>query len=180
MEEHGWSTPSENDNCVLSRHFEPLPQNVIQQLYDNIGPMEHTQEHSALEKNMQFSYRALLGELLYAFVISRPDIGYALVTLAKFASQPERIHFQMLKRVALYLHQTKDWGIMYWRPQPLDHLPEVHFVSPVRDKLLPVVPPARDHFQLCGFIDAAYANDLRKRRSTTGYGFTLCGGVVAY
>jgi hypothetical protein len=32
---------------------------------------------------------------------------------------------------------------------------------------------------LC-FVDAAHANDLRNRRSTTGYAFTLCGGVVSY
>jgi hypothetical protein len=33
---------------------------------------------------------------------------------------------------------------------------------------------------LTGFVDAAHANDLRNRRSTTGYGFVFNGGGVAY
>lgn len=34
--------------------------------------------------------------------------------------------------------------------------------------------------QLKGFVDAAHANDLRKRRSTTGLVFTFMGGPVVY
>jgi len=30
------------------------------------------------------------------------------------------------------------------------------------------------------FLDAAHANDLRNRRSTTGYAFLLCGGAISY
>ena len=30
------------------------------------------------------------------------------------------------------------------------------------------------------FVDAAYANDLRKRRSTTGVVFTFCGDAIVY
>ena len=30
------------------------------------------------------------------------------------------------------------------------------------------------------FVDAAYANDQRKRRSTTGFVFTYCGGAIVY
>jgi hypothetical protein len=33
--------------------------------------------------------------------------------------------------------------------------------------------------QLTEFVDAAYANDKRNRRSTTGYSFTFAGGVIA-
>ena len=34
--------------------------------------------------------------------------------------------------------------------------------------------------QLITHVDAAHANELRQRRSTTGYGCCLAGGVVAY
>ena len=34
--------------------------------------------------------------------------------------------------------------------------------------------------QLKGFVDAAHANDLRKRCSTTGLVFTFMGGPVVY
>ena len=40
--------------------------------------------------------------------------------------------------------------------------------------------PSFDLFDLVGFVDAAHANDLRKRRSTTGYAFILSGAAIAY
>jgi len=30
------------------------------------------------------------------------------------------------------------------------------------------------------FLDAAHANDLRNRQSTTGYAYPLCGGAISY
>ena len=33
---------------------------------------------------------------------------------------------------------------------------------------------------LIGFVDAAHANDLQKRQSTTGYVFTYMGGAIVY
>jgi hypothetical protein len=39
------------------------------------GPSEQTSKHAQLEKDMNFSYRSLLAELLYAYVTARPDIG---------------------------------------------------------------------------------------------------------
>ena len=68
---------------------------------------------------MGYSYRSLLGEIMYAYVVARPDIGYAVMMLAKFSKAPARVHYQCLKRLALYLCQTIDWGIIYWRPSPL-------------------------------------------------------------
>ena len=34
--------------------------------------------------------------------------------------------------------------------------------------------------KLIGFVEAAYANDVSKQRSTTGYVFTYSGGAVVY
>ena len=34
--------------------------------------------------------------------------------------------------------------------------------------------------KLTGFVDVAYVNDHRKRRSTTGLAFSLCGGAIVY
>jgi hypothetical protein len=48
------------------------------------------------------------------------------------------------------------------------------------DEALPDFPPAKSHLQLVGFVDAAHGNDLRHRRSTTGYCFMLSGGPIAY
>jgi len=40
--------------------------------------------------------------------------------------------------------------------------------------------PAVDTQEPVAFLDAEHANDLRNRRSTTGYAFLLCGGATSY
>ena len=45
---------------------------------------------------------------------------------------------------------------------------------------LPNYPESIATGKLIGFVDAAYANDLTKQRSTTGYIFTYSRGVVVY
>lgn len=177
---HSWSTPGKTERPIGSRPFEPFPESDLQAIYTTPGFAEHTSEHSALAKEMGFSYRTLLGELLYAYITARPDIGYAIATLAKFSTAPSKLHYQRLKGVALYLRHTVDWGIIYWRPAPCLALPHVPLTLVECEAQVPPFPPSSSPFQLRGFVDASHANDLRNRRSTTGYGFLLACGVVAY
>jgi hypothetical protein len=48
------------------------------------------------------------------------------------------------------------------------------------DPELPPFPKPPDPFQLQGFVDTAHANDLRSRRSTTGFAFCLANAAVVY
>ena len=48
------------------------------------GPHEGTSEHAILEKKLGFSYRSVLGELMYAYVTCRPDIGMLLQPFLSF------------------------------------------------------------------------------------------------
>ena len=177
---HGWETPALHECKPGSRPAEPLPPSDIAAIYNTTGPIEHSSEADALQTEMGFSYRELLGELLYAYVTARPDIGYAITTLAKFAKQPARIHFLRLKNVAKYLRNTLDWGIQFWRTAPVASLPHVPLFQPDYPTTLPSFPRLLDPLQLTGYVDASHANDLRLRRSTTGYVFTLAGGAIAY
>ena len=177
---HNWSTPQATESKIGSKPFEPFPESDLTAVYTTSGFAEHTPEHASLAKEMGFSYRTLLGELLYAYITARPDIGYAIALLAKFSTAPAKIHYQRLKGVAKYLRNTIDWGILYWRPAPNLSLPAVPVTLAECDAQLPVFPPSSSPFQLRGFVDASHANDLRNRRSTTGYGFLLASGVVAY
>ena len=137
-----------------------------------------------LEKKSGFSYRTFLGKMMYAYVTCRPDIGYAITLLSKFGSSPSAYHYTCLKNVARYLRATKDWGIHYAHdPQHnADH--ELLTSDPVPVKrateAVPDYPEDIRQGKLIGFVDAAYANDLAKRRSTTGYVFTYSGGAVVY
>ena len=54
---------------------------------------------------------------MFAMICTRPDIAYAINTLAQFASNPLPVHSQALKRVLRYLRGTIDRRITYTRHQ---------------------------------------------------------------
>jgi hypothetical protein len=78
-----------------------------------------------------------------------------------------------------YLRRTLDWGIIYWRTEPLTSLPHVPLPQPDTDLSLPPFPKIDLH-QLVGYLDTAHATDLETRRSVTGYAFSYAGGAVAF
>ena len=103
---------------------------------------------------MGFGYRSVLGEILFAYVLCRADIGYAVTTLAKFSTAPNELHYKALKHLAIYLRQTQDWGIIYWRSEPVLDLPNVPYVPRKFDDDLPVIPPPQSLHQLVTHVDA--------------------------
>jgi hypothetical protein len=143
------------------------------------GPAENTPEATNLQKQAGFSYRQVLGELVYTYVLSRPDIGYAVTLLSRFSAAPALEHYQALKGICKYLRATCDWGIIYWHDKPVSGLPDISLDMPTVDATLPPFPKSA-LLDLVGFVDAAHATDLKTRRSVTGYVFTLAGGAVAY
>ena len=50
----------------------------------------------------------------------------------------------------------------------------------IPDEILPPFPVDINQPKLMAFVDAAYANDQCKRRSTAGFVFTYCGGAIVY
>ena len=79
----------------------------------------------------------------------------------------------------------KTWGIRYhriWPPQDFHQdLPHGNFDDqspPLPDDFPPFLKA--DPTELTCYVNAAYANNLRKRRSTTGFAITLVGGAVYY
>ena len=125
--------------------------------------------------------RTLLGEMMYAYVTCRPDIGYAITTMSKYLTKPSARHYEHLRGIGKYLRLTKDWGIKFKRTTENPTLDETKFKTNV------VLPPNLPEFtvdvhqpKLIVFVDASYANDPRKRRSTTSFVFTYCGGAIIY
>jgi hypothetical protein len=180
MRSHGWNTSASGEDGEHSKPQSPLPAESIAALYSTPGVAEGTPEFQALVDRHGFSYRTLLGELLYAYVTCRPDIGYAVITLSKFAACPSGYHFSMLKKVAKYLRRTKHWGIHFRRSSPDPGLPAYTLEAAHLDPSLPRFPSLEQPFHLASYIDAAHANDLRRRRSTTGFAFILAGGCISY
>jgi len=71
----------------------------------------------------------LLGELIFAFVAIRLDIGNAMSLLSRYAEYPAKVHYVGLKSVARYLRETKRRPIIYWRRKPMPNLPRGDFVQ---------------------------------------------------
>ena len=58
-------------------------------------------------------YRSAVGSLMYLATSTRPDISFAVGTLARFSSKPNKSHWIALKRVLRYLKGTVGYGITF-------------------------------------------------------------------
>jgi len=176
LQTHGWEAPVAS---APDKDGPPITDAIVKSLSLLDAPAEGTSGHKTIEESAGFSYRQLLGALMYAYVVARPDIGYAICFLARFAGAPNLKHYVALKNVAKYLRHTKDWGIVYWRSKPVSSLPAVMLTSPPVDTDMPTFPEHAPT-ELVAFVDAAHGTDLLKRKSVTGMVFCLAGGAIAY
>jgi hypothetical protein len=176
LQTHDWQ---DAEQLTAYRDVTPVVDELAKTLYDLTGPAEDSADHKILRDKMGFSYRQLLGELMYAYVVARPDIGFAVCLLARFSACPHEKHYEALAKVAKYLGATKDWGIMYWRTEPVDHFERADLDSPTCDTKIPSFPEPQPT-TLVGYVDAAHATDLVQRKSVSGLVFMLAGGAIAY
>ena len=58
-------------------------------------------------------YREATGSLTYAVIRSHPDIAYATTAVSCFNENPERVHWEAVKRIIQYLKGTIGWEITY-------------------------------------------------------------------
>ena len=175
LQTHGWDSPSHSD----AANTVPIKPEITDKLMRLEGPKEGTQEAKELIRKHGFSYRNLLGELVYAYVVCRVDIGFAVCFLSRFSSAPHDEHYTALKNVCRYLRKYKSWGLIYWRPEPLQGLPKVEVEYIPNDPNLPDFPEF-DPRELIGLVDATHATDLRTRRSVTGLVVLLCNTAIAW
>jgi hypothetical protein len=68
LKAHNWETPAANESVPGSRPTEPLCPSDIYAIFHSDSPAKSTADHAKLETEMGFSYRSLLGELLFAYV----------------------------------------------------------------------------------------------------------------
>ena len=101
----------------------------------------------------QQSYQSHVGSLMHLATCTRPDIAYAVGTLARFCSKPNQSHWTAAKRVLRYLKGTSNFGILF---------------------------RGNDTSALVGYCDADWAGDIEDRKSTSGYIFCIAGGPVSW
>jgi hypothetical protein len=136
-----------------------------------------------LEKAYGFKYRQGIGEILYVMVTCRPDVSFPVVKLSQYATAPAPIHFEAVKQLYLYLKQTQNEGIYYWRRKPRMDLQSGTPPSPTTpNNYTHEVQEKQDHCgnQLTTAADSDHAADAKHRKSVSGIVHKLAGGTIHY
>ena len=90
---------------------------------------------------------------MYLSVCSRPDIAFAVGSLARHSAKPGKSHWTAVKRVLRYLSGTINQGIIFRRSESAS---------------------------IVGYSDADWAGDRQDRKSTSGYLFQIAGGPISW
>ena len=170
------------EECMKSsKHIAPIPFGTIRQIFCDKGALEDTAAHQVLQTSLKFNYWNVLWELMYVYIICRPNIGYAIITLSKFSSEPSAFHYKFRHGVAKYFWSTITWG-MHFNWTSLLNIDKISNSVPYPElaNSNDVFPVDVNRPVLQVFTDVAFENNLTRRRSTTGIIFTYCGGAIVY
>ena len=99
----------------------------------------------------QAEYAQIIGNLMHLMNFYRPNIAYAVCRLSRYTHNPNNDHWSALDRLMKYLRGTMNYGVLY------SGFPAM----------------------LEGYSDANWIFDSYEIKPTSGYVFTLGGGVVA-
>ena len=128
----------------------PLPADAQKFIAVEVGPDMTETEKSWFES---FPYRSVIGCLLYLALNTRPDLSFAVGFLARASSKPTYGACYCAAWLLSYLSLTVEMGIEY----TMARLADWH-----------------------AFVDADWAGELARRRSTSGFVIFMCGGPLAW
>ena len=94
-----------------------------------------------LDKAGRLNYQAIVRSIIYASIITRPDVAKAATVLSRFSHNPGTAHERAAKHYIRYLYGTR-------------------FLALQADR-------SSNQFEC--FSDASFANDLDDRKSSQGY-----------
>ncbi|KAH9725713.1 hypothetical protein KPL70_007982 [Citrus sinensis] len=97
-------------------------------------------------------YASAVGSLMFAMICTRSDIAQAVGAVSRYMANPGGEHWIAVKRIMRYIRGTSDVALCY----------------------------GGSEFTVRGYVDSNFAGDLDKRKSTTGYVFTLAGAAVSW
>ena len=97
--------------------------------------------------------RQLIGCLMYLMLGTRPDICFALNFFSRYQNKATDEIWMYLKRILRYLHKTVFVGLEFKR---------------------------QNEQELLCFVDADWGNDLKDRKSVTGFIFKVFGNTIIW
>ncbi|KAL9818308.1 putative RNA-directed DNA polymerase [Arabidopsis thaliana] len=93
-------------------------------------------------------YSSAVGSVMYAMIGTIPDVAYAMGLVSRFMSRPGEMHWEAVKWLLRYLKGSRDLNLVLTKGANLE---------------------------VQGYCDSDHAADLDKRRSISGYVFTVGG-----
>lgn len=103
--------------------------------------------------NQEIPYQKLIGSLMYLCVLTRPDISFAVSFMSQYNNCFDNEHWNYAKRILKYLKGTKHYCMTFNRSV---------------------------NFNLTGFVDADWANNVLDRKSYTGFCFKLGNCLISW
>ncbi|KAG8501848.1 hypothetical protein CXB51_004653 [Gossypium anomalum] len=110
------------------------------------------QSDDEIEYMSHVPYSSAVGSLMYAMVCSRPDLSYAVSAVSRYMANPSKEHWKAVQWILRYLRGTTDVCLQFGRTED----------------------------GVIGYVDADFAGDLDRRRSLTGYVFTIGGCAISW
>ncbi|GKA35500.1 hypothetical protein Tco_0721991 [Tanacetum coccineum] len=103
-------------------------------------------------KMSRVPYALVVGILMFVMICTRPDIAHAVGVVSRYMTEPDREHWEAVKRILRYIKGTSDVALCY----------------------------GESGLIVKGYVDSYYAGDLDGSKSTTRYVFKLSGGTVSW
>ena len=128
------------------------PVNTPLATHFRLSSNECPQSDNDLEYMSRIPYSSAVGSLMYAMVCSRPDLAHAVSVVSRYMSNPGKEHWKAVQWIFRYLRGTSN--------------ARLHF--------------GRTRDGVTGYVDSDFGGDLDKRRSLTGYVFTIGGCAISW
>lgn len=115
--------------------------------------LSKVKEHDECVDTHVTPYSSAVGSIMYGMVGSRPDLAYGIGIVSRFMSNSGHVHWEAVKCLLIYIKGTTDLRLMFTRSGNL---------------------------KVQGYCDSDFAADLDRRRSISGYIFTVGGNVLSW
>ncbi|KAG8497106.1 hypothetical protein CXB51_008302 [Gossypium anomalum] len=110
------------------------------------------QPDDEIEYMSHVPYSSTVGSLMYSMVCSRPDLSYVVSAVSRYMANPSKEHWKAVQWILRYLRGTIDVCLQFGRAED----------------------------GTIGYVDDDFAGDLDRRRSLTGYVFTIGGCAISW
>jgi hypothetical protein len=135
-------------------------------------------------KSIEFEYLSAVGSLLHITGMTRPDIAYAVGSVARHGATYGAVHVKAVKRIISYLYHTRHYGITYRHNKGLskhDPLRKVQEAVMYQAGRPPIMSPDGEarmrEDPLRVFCDADFGGDTTMRSTTGIVTFLNCGPI---